>query len=165
MILLLLLSLQVFAADEIIKSKDDIVFHTPDMFKFSDVGKISEFRGVIDRVYFTSHDLKMIDLYQFKTEANKVDKDLCMDYVEKIFAVNKSKVFEVKNFKIVESKKGNVCEVLVADKVAPKKKENAYYRFASIGFVNSKANVLVYHPKSINDDKITEIRQFWNSLR
>jgi hypothetical protein len=64
--------------EEVIRSKEDIIFHTPDMFKFSDVGKISEFKGVIDRVYFTSSDLKMVDLYQFKTEEVKVNQDLCI---------------------------------------------------------------------------------------
>lgn len=154
------------AANEYIKSKDDIVFHTPDMFKFSDVGKISEFRGVIDRVYFKSHDLKMVDLYQFKTDAVKVDKELCMYFVEKIFALSKSKIFELKTFKIEDSNKGKICEVYIADKVKQKKEVDSYYRFASIGFVNAKANVLVYHPKAgINDEKITEVRKFWSSLR
>jgi hypothetical protein len=34
-----------------------------------------------------------------------------------------------------------------------------------VGFINAKANVLVYHPRNIEDDKITEVRKFWNSLR
>ena len=164
-LLLLLFSVQLHAANEIIKSKDDIVFHTPDMIKFSDAGKISEFRGVIDRVYFTSHDLKMIDLYQFNTDLLKVDNSLCMEFIEKIFAVSKSNVFQIKTFKIIDSNKGKVCEILVTNKTKPKKKEETYFRFASIGFVNAKANALVYHLKGINDDKITEARLFWNSLR
>lgn len=164
-LLLLLLSVQLHAANEFIKSKDDIVFHTPDKIKFSDTGKISEFRGVIDRVYFTSHDLKMIDLYQFNTELLKVDNSLCMEFIEKIFAISKSNVFQVKTFKIIDSNKGKVCEVLVTNKSKPKKKEESYFRFASIGFVNAKANALVYHLKGVNDDKITEARLFWNSLR
>lgn len=164
-LLLLLFSVQLHAANEIIRSKDDIVFHTPDMIKFSDTGKISEFRGVIDRVYFTSHDLKMIDLYQFNTELLKVDNALCMEFIEKIFAVSKSNIFQVKTFKIIDSNKGKVCEVLVTNKTKPKKKEESYFRFASIGFVNAKANALVYHLKGIDDDKITEARLFWNSLR
>ena len=164
-LLLLLFSLQLHAANEVIKSKDDIVFYTPDTIKFSDTGKISEFRGVIDRVYFTSHDLKMIDLYQFKTELLKVDNNLCMEFIEKIFAVSKSNIFEVKTFKIIDSNKGKVCEILVTNKSKPKKKEESYFRFASIGFVNAKANALVYHMKGVDDDKITEARLFWNSLR
>lgn len=165
MIMLLFLALQVFAADDIIKSKDDIVFHTPDIIKFSDAGKISEFRGVIDRVYFNSHDLKMIDLYQFNTETLKVSDEFCTKIIEKIFAVSKSRIFQVKSFKIIESNKGKVCEVLITDKEKPKKKEKPYLRFATIGFINAKANTLVYHPIEINDDKITEARQFWNNLR
>lgn len=156
---------QAKTGEEYIKSKDDIVFHTPDMFKFSDVGKISEFRGVIDRIYFKSSDLKMVDLYQFKTDAVKVDKELCMNFVEKIFALSSSKLFELKTFKIEDSNKGKICEVYIADKAKPKKDTDAYYRFASIGFVNAKANVLVYHPKGINDEKISEVRKFWSSLR
>lgn len=162
---LFLFSFKLFAAEEIIKSKDDIIFHTPDMFKFSNIGKISEFRGVIDRIYFTSGDLKMIDLYQFKTDALKVDKELCMSFVEKIFALSRSRLYELKTFKIVESNKGNVCEVFIADKVKTKHKDDAYYRFVSIGFINAKAHVLVYHPKDVDDNKITEARKFWNSLR
>ena len=165
MIFLLLVSLQLFASSEIIKSKDDIVFHTPDTFKFSDVGKIPEFRGVIDRVYFTFYDLKMIDLYQFKTEAIKVNNTICMDYVEKIFTIAKSNIYELKTLKIVDSNKGKICEVVLSDKVIPKKKEDSFQRLVTIGFINTKANVLVYHLKGVSDDKITEARQFWNSLR
>lgn len=161
----LLFSLQLFAANEVIKSKDDIVFHTPEMIKFSDAGKISEFRGVIDRVYFTSHDLKMVDLYQFNTDSLKVDNSLCMGFVEKIFTLSKSNIFQVKTFKIIDSNKGKVCEVLITNKIKAQKKGESYFRFASIGFVNAKANVLVYHLNGINDDKITEARLFWNSLR
>lgn len=164
-LLLLLLSLQIFAADEIIKSKDDIVLRTPDMFKFSDAGKISEFRGVVDRINFTHSDLKMADLYQFNTEAVKVDKALCMDFIEKIFALSKSNFIQLKIFKIVDSNKGKVCEALITEKVKPKSKNEVYYRFVSIGFINAKANVLIYHPNDINDDKISEIRKFWSSLR
>ena len=158
-------SVQLHAAKEIIKSKDDIVFHTPDTLKFSDIGKISEFRGVIDRVNFTAQDLKMIDLYQFNTDLLKVDNSLCLEFIEKIFAVSVSNVFQVKTFKIIDSNKGKVCEVLVTNKTKSKKKEETYFGFVSIGFVNAKANVLVYHLKGINDDKITEARLFWNSLR
>lgn len=135
------------------------------MIKFSDTGKISEFRGIIDRLYYTSHDLKMIDLYQFNTDLLKVDNELCMDFIEKIFAISKSNIFQVKTFKIIDSNKGKVCEVLVTNKFKTKKKEESYFRFISIGFVNAKANALVYHLRGIDDDKITEARLFWNSLR
>lgn len=148
---------------EYIRSKEDIIFHTPDMFKFSDVGKISEFRGVIDRTYFGSSDLKMIDLYHFKTEEVRVDKRLCMEFVEKIFALRASKLFKLGSLKIESSNKGNVCEILIIDR--NKVKEDPYIRYVTVGFVNAKANVLVYHPKSISDEKITEIKKFWNSLR
>lgn len=161
----MLFSVQLFAGTEVIKSKDDIAFHTPDMIKFSDAGKISEFRGVIDRTYFTSHDLKKVDLYQFNTDLLKVDNAICMDFIEKIFALSKSSLFQVKTFKIIDSNKGKVCEVLITNINKPKKKDESYFRFASIGFVNAKANVLVYHLNGIDDDKITEARLFWNSLR
>jgi hypothetical protein len=147
----------------VIRSKEDIIFHTPDMFKFSDVGKISEFKGVIDRVYFTSSDLKMVDLYQFKTEEVKVSQDLCMLFVEKIFSLKTSRLYSLKSLKIENSNKGNVCEVHIADK--NKVKEDPYIRFVTVGFINAKPNVLVYHPRSIEDEKITEVRKFWNSLR
>ena len=81
---------------EFIKSKEDIVFHTPDMFKFSDAGKISEFKGVIDRTYFVSSDLKLIDLYQFNTDVVKVSDELCSEFVERIFALKASKLFKMK---------------------------------------------------------------------
>lgn len=149
--------------EEVIRSKEDIIFHTPDMFKFSDVGKISEFKGVIDRVYFTSSDLKMVDLYLFKTEAVKVSQDLCMTFIEKIFSLKTSRLYALKSLKIETSNKGGICEVHIADR--NKVKEDPYIRFVTVGFVNAKAYVLVYHPKSIEDDKITEIRKFWNSLR
>lgn len=149
--------------EEIIRSKEDIIFHTPDMFKFSDVGKISEFRGVIDRVYFTSSDLKMVDLYQFKTEAVKVNQDLCMSFIEKIFTLKTSRLYSLKSLKIELSNKGNICEAHITDK--NKVKEDPYIRFVTVGFINAKAHVLVYHPKSIEDEKITEARKFWNSLR
>jgi hypothetical protein len=152
-------------SEDFIKSKEDIIFHTPDMFMFSDIGKISEFKGVIDRLYFTSSDLKMVDLYQFKTEAVKVDKELCSEFIEKIFALSKSNLFELKSLIIENSNKGNICEAFIADKKKPTKESEAYYRYASIGFVNAKAKVLVYHPKKISDEKINEIRKFWNSLR
>lgn len=161
----LLFSIQVFASGEIIRSKDEIVFNTPDKIKFSDIGKIPEFRGVIDRIYFTSSELKRIDLYQFNTDQLKVDNELCMKFVEKIFAVSQSTLFHVKTFKIIDSNKGKVCEVLITNKYTTKRKEELYFRFATIGFVNAKANALVYHLKGIDDDKITEARLFWNSLR
>lgn len=163
--LLLIFSLQTFAADPIIKSKDDIVFHTPDTFQFTDIGKISEFRGIIDRVYFVHHDLKMIDLYQFKTDMLKADKEICMSFAEQIFNLSSSKVYELKSFKVANSNKGKVCEIYIADKVKPKKKEDSFQRFVTVGFINTKANVLVYHPHGMTDDKTSEIRQFWNSLR
>jgi hypothetical protein len=169
-LVLVLTSLMLIASDfalankeEVIRSKEDIIFHTPDMFKFSDVGKISEFRGVIDRVYFTSSDLKMVDLYQFKTDEVKVNQDLCMAFVEKIFSLKTSRLYSLKSLKIESSNKGNICEAHIADR--NKVKEDPYIRFVTVGFINAKANVLVYHPKSIQDDKITEIRKFWNSLR
>lgn len=163
-LLILLLSVSALASDsEVIKSKDDIVFHTPDMFKYSDAGKILEFRGVIDRVYFSSHDLKMVDLYQFTTEAVKVNKTMCMNFVERIFGLSNSKLFKLKNFKIGSSNKGAICEVFITD--VNKVKEDPYLRYVTIGFVNAKANVLVYHPNSLTDDKISEIRKFWNNLR
>ena len=148
---------------EYIRSKEDIIFHTPDMFKFSDVGKISEFRGVIDRTYFTASDLKMIDLYLFKTEAVKVEKSLCLEFIEKIFALKSSKLFKLASLKIESSYKGSVCEALIIDR--NKVKEDPYIRYITVGFINAKANVLVYHPKSISDEKISEIKKFWNSLR
>lgn len=149
--------------DEVIRSKEDIIFHTPDMFKFSNVGKITEFRGVIDRVYFTHGDLKMVDLYQFRTDAVKVSEDLCMTFVERIFALKTSRLYELKYVKIENSNKGNVCEVFISDK--NKVKEDPYLRYVTVGFINAKAHVLVYHPRSLDDAKITEIRKFWNSLR
>jgi len=158
------LSLTALAADnEYIKSKDDIVFHTPDMFKFSDAGKISEFRGVIDRIYFSSHDLKMVDLYQFSTDEVKVSKSMCMNFIERIFGISQSRLFKLKTFKIGTSNKGAICEVFITD--VNKVKEDPYLRYATIGFVNAKANVLVYHPTSLTDEKISEIRKFWNNLR
>lgn len=163
--ILMVISFSVVQAnkEEVIRSKEDIIFHTPDMFKFSDVGKISEFKGVIDRVYFTSSDLKMVDLYQFKTEEVKVNQDLCMAFIEKIFSLKTSRLYSLKSLRIEISNKGNICEAHIADK--NKVKEDPYIRFVTVGFVNAKANVLVYHPRSIEDDKITEIRKFWNSLR
>lgn len=148
---------------EYIKSKDDIVFHTPDMFKFSDAGKISEFKGVIDRVYFSSSDLKLVDFYQFTTDKVKVDKNLCADFIQKIFAIKTSKVAKYKYLKLESSNKGQVCEAFLTDK--NEVKEDPYLRYVFVGFVNAKANVLVYHPVTISDDKITEMRRFWNSLR
>ena len=165
---LLLLSLiltSVSYANEqvIVRSKEDIVFHTPDMFKFSDVGKISEFRGVIDRTYFSSSDLKMIDFYQFNTDDVRVSNSLCLSFIEKIFALKRSKLYKLKYLRIEPSNKGNVCEALVTDKNTVK--EDPYLRVVTVGFVNARASVLVYHPRSIEDSKITEIRKFWNSLR
>ena len=169
----LLLALMVFSLfvlssayankEEVIRSKEDIVFHTPDMFKFSNVGKISEFKGVINRVYFTTSDLKMVDLYQFKTDEVKVTPDLCMLFIEKIFSLKTSRLYSLKSMKIELSNKGNICEAHIADK--NKVKEDPYTRIVTIGFINAKANVLVYHPSSIQDEKISEIRKFWNSLR
>ena len=163
-VMAILISVSVYAEKkEYIKSKDDIVFHTPDMFKFSDAGKISEFKGVIDRVYFSSSDLKLVDFYQFNTDKVKVDKNLCAQFIQKIFAIKTSKVAKYKYLKLEGSNKGQVCEVYLTDKNVVK--EDPYLRYSFIGFVNAKAIVLVYHPVIINDDKITEMRRFWNSLR
>ncbi|MGZ3690914.1 MAG: hypothetical protein ACXVAX_05405 [Pseudobdellovibrio sp.] len=161
----LLLALNVFADKvEYIKSIDDIIFHTPDMFKFADAGKISEFKGVIDRVYFTASDMKLVDLYQFGTDKVKVDKQLCFNFIEKIFSIHNSKIFKFNYMRIENSNKGSVCEAYLADKNVVK--EDPYLRLITVGFVNAKATVLVFHPVStVTDDKITEMRKFWNNLR
>ncbi len=163
-ITLLLASISYADKIEYIKSKDDIIFHTPDMFKFSDAGKISEFKGVIDRVYFTASDLKLVDLYQFNTDKVKITKQLCFNFIQKIFSIRNSKVSKFKYMRIEESNKGPICEAYLTDK--NEVKEDPYIRLITAGFVNAKANVLVYHPVSkVTDDKITETRRFWNNLR
>lgn len=161
---ILLIGLNLAAAQQnFISSKEEIQINTPETFKFSSVGKIPEFRGVINRIYPQSSDLQLIDLYQFNTDAVKVTNELCMSYVEKIFGLSKSKLFSLKTMTMEKSNKGQVCEVFISD--TNKVKEDPYLRYLTIGFVNAKANVLVYHPSSITDAKISEIRKFWENLR
>ena len=163
-IAILFLSMNLAAAEQnFIKSKDEIQFHSPENFKFSSVGKIPEFRGVISRVFPQSNDLQMLDLYQFKTDDVKVSEKLCLDFVEKIFGLSKSKLFSMKTLTVEKSNKGNVCEVFITD--TNKVKEDPFLRYVTVGFINAKANVLVYHPSSISDAKISEIRKFWEILR
>jgi hypothetical protein len=154
---------QAAAADAPVKSKEEIAFHTPESFKFSSVGKIPEFRGIVERVFPKSIDLQMIDLYQFKTDAVKVTQELCMQYVEKIFGLKNSKLYALKTISMEKSNKGAVCEAFISD--TNKVKEDPYLRYITIGFVNAKAVALVYHPTSLNDEKTTEIRKFWENLR
>lgn len=160
----LLLSLTIFAADPI-KSQEDISFVSVDKMKVSAAGKISEFKGVIERTYFGIKDLKVVDLYQFNTDKIKVNEALCAEYIEKIFGLKDSKLFEIKSLKLAESNKGKICEIYVTDKKKQKNKSEEFHRLASIGFVNAKLNVLVYHLSDFNDAKIQEARKFWNSLR
>lgn len=151
------------AAESFVKSKEEILFRSPETFKFSSVGKIPEFRGVLERISAQTADLQMVDLYQFKSDAVKVSKELCMSYVEKIFGLSQSKLFALKTFSIEKSNKGQVCEVFISD--VNTVKEDPYLRYATIGFVNAKATAVIFHPTSVNDAKVSEIRKFWENLR
>ena len=148
----------------VVKSKEEIVFNTPEKIALAKVGKIAEFKGVIERLNFKHTDLKFVDLYQFKTEKVKVSKELCTEYVEKIFGLKDSKLFEIKSLKMVDSNKGEICDVFVSDKIKPKK-DAPYQRLVVVGFLNANPHVLVYHLQSFKNEKVEEARQFWNSLR
>lgn len=148
-----------------IQSKEKINFLKPEDVKFSGVSKISEFTGIIERINPTTLDLKMVDVYQFKSKALKVDKKLCATFVEKMFAISKSKLYGIKSFKVVESNKGDICQYYISDKVKLQKNEEEYHRLVLIGFINAKAHAIVFHPESVNDDKIKEALQAWNDLR
>lgn len=153
------------AAVHTIQSKEKINFLKPNDVKFSAVSKIPEFTGIIERINATSRDLKMVDVYQFKSKALKVDKKICTTLAEKMFALSKSKLYGIKSFKIVESNKGDICQYYLSDKVELQKNEEGYHRLVLIGFINTKAHAIVFHPDSVNDEKIKETLQAWNNLR
>ena len=161
----LLFSFQVFSAENLMQSKEKINFYQAADLKIATMGKIPEFTGIIERINPTAPDLKMVDVYQFKSKALKVDKKLCATFVEKMFAISKSKLYGIKSFKVVESNKGDICQYYISDKVKLQKKEEEYHRLVLIGFINTKAHAIVFHPDAVNDIKTSEALQFWNDLR
>ncbi len=164
-ILLILYSLSTLASTEVVTSKEEIIFYTPDKFKFSDVGKIKEFVGIIERRQSNQAEMRMIDLYQFKTDIIKVDEKYCKNIIDKVFAIKKSKLYELVSFKILDTNKGKVCETLISGKKGAKISGEEFHRLMYIGFINTKSNAIVFRPSKITYGLLEESLKFWNSLK
>ncbi len=147
------------------KSKEAVEFVENGKRPLSDSLKSAAYIGSYRRLDEPQQDLKIVDLYEFKSiSATKMTRSLCDQLLGRIFGRPEDSGLTLKSLALKTTPRGLICEVQLNDDADIHAKIPE--RRIVIGFVNLKAHAIVFRLLQKSDANSQEnILKFWRSLR
>ncbi len=146
-------------------SANEIAFYAKKNFEFSQIGKIPEYQGILIQLNEASTDLNAADLYQFLAEDKiKMDQNLCVIYLEKIFGQDAPRSLKLKNgIHLFHTPVGNACDFQLTDTY---QQAQLAHRYTIIGFVHGRLVALVWSLREPPQEKTkVKLQDFWKTLK
>lgn len=145
-----------------LKSSEEIEIKLKKNLIYSDMGKIPEFVGILNRQ--TTH-FSTSDLYKFGAETKiAMTLELCEKYLDKIFGPTGKRSLKLKGAtSLFDTRKGAACS---AQLHRPGSSARFPHRYVLIGFVHADVYALVWSmTKAASTEENDELKNFWKTLK
>lgn len=148
-----------------LRSSQGIIFYSKQEMTFSDMGKISEYQGMLVRPNEATQSLRSADLYKFPKETKiKMTIELCQKYADRIFGRQEKRSLKLNQaLKLFNTPVGQACEFQMTDSYT---KAQRRYRYVISGFIHGRLIALVWSfPQLPSSEVVNGLQGFWQTIR